>query len=163
MASDIIQSLEVKELIQRGAIISISAVDFIVGATGGWTKNNDGGIATLPASQTASTMIVPITIKNGATIVGFHIHGQLDAAGNTATLDASIREVTPVVTGCTNTSLGAITQVSKIADYLLNETHTLAIPTKTTNGKSHYMLITGTTAAATDLEINSIDIVYDSI
>lgn len=163
MAAEQIESLEVKELIQRGRTVIVSAVDFIVGATGGWVKNNDNGLAKLPASQTAATMIVPLSIPLNATITGILIHGQLDSAGNTATLDASIREVTPAVGGCSDASIGAITQVSKIADYLINESKALATPTKTTSGKSYYILVTGTTAAVTDLEVNAIEIIYDTL
>lgn len=163
MASDVIPSLEVKELIQRGRTVIVSAVDFIVGGTSGWVKNNNNGLAKLPASQTGSTMIVPLSIRLNATIVGFKIHGQIDSAGNTATLDASIREVTPAVGGCSDASLGAITQVSKTADYLLCESHTLATPTKTTSGNSYYMLVTGTTAAVTDIEVNAIEVIYDTL
>lgn len=163
MASEIFQSIEVSEIHQRGKSKIIPGNDNVAAATSGWVKNNNLGIAKLPASQTAATMTIPININVGYTLIGFKIHGQIDSAGNTATLDADLRKTTAAVGGTTDESLGAITQLSKTADYLINEEKTLATPNVTVSGSSYFILVTATTAATTDIEVNAVEILYDTI
>ena len=135
-----------------------------VGATStvGWALGggavDTGMLATLAASATADTLIIPIPdLKVGDTITSFTINGQIESGGNTATLDADLRAMTPVATGSTDASIGAITQISKTADYLVNDSKT-GLSETVTAGKGYYILITGTTAASTDIEITSISV-----
>jgi hypothetical protein len=133
-----------------------------VGATAGWVLGggavDTGLMATLPAAQTASTLVVPIPgIKVGDTITSFQVNGQIESGGNAATLDADLRKMTAVAAGSTDASVGAITQVSVTAD-----TKVAAAKTGLTEvaavDENFYVLLTGTTAAATDVELVNISI-----
>ena len=144
-----------RRAINNGA--KVGATSTVGWALGGGAADT-GLLATLAASATADTLVIPIpNLKVGDTITGFSIHGQLESAGNAATLDADLRAMTPVATGSTDASIGAITQVSKTADYLVNETKS-ALTETVTAGKGYYILVTGTTAAVTDLEITSVTV-----
>lgn len=160
MASDVFQSIEVKEIHRKGRVINITATHNVTGATSGWTKNNDTGTAKLPESQTASTMTIPLQLENGTVIKSYQLNGQVESAGNTATLDVDLREITPVAGGVTDASLGAATQLSATADAIVAIQKTITNAT-VTSPKSYYFLVTGTTAAATDFDINSLELTVD--
>lgn len=133
-----------------------------VGATAGWVNTgvNTGLMATLPESQTVSTLVVPVTgLPIGAVITAFSVRGQVESAGGAVTLDADMRKITAVVTGHTDASIGAITQVAVTADTLVTSSKTVTSST-VSNTQSFIVLITGTTAASTDIEINSITVTY---
>lgn len=135
-----------------------------IGATStvGWALGggaiNKGLLATLAQSATADTLVIPIPgLKVGDTITSFTIHGQLDSGGNAVTVDADLRAMTPVATGSTDASIGAITQISKTADYLINDSKT-GLTATVTSGLGYYILVTATTGATCDIEITSISV-----
>lgn len=143
-------------------IISIPAFTGVRGATSsvGWiVAASDKGLATLAASATADTLVIPIVgLGIGDTVTAFKITGQIDSAGNTATLDADLRKVTPAVAGTADASIGAITQVSVTADTLVASSKTLAAAEVIASGESLYLLVTGTTAGTTDIEVSSVEL-----
>ena len=128
-----------------------------VGATAGFTTNNNTGTVKCPASQTASTFVIPIPVQEGMTITGFNLSGQIESAGNTITVDADLRATTAAAGALTDASIGAITQISKTGDYLVNDGKASLTET-TTAGKSYYVLVTCTSAAATDLDLQSVEL-----
>lgn len=125
-----------------------------VGTTAGWTvgaANNLPYMGTVAASQTNSTLVVPVdNLKVGDTITGFKVAAQIESAGNTVTLDADLRAVTNVAAEPTDASVGAITQVSVTADTAVAASKTGLTEVVAAN-KSYYVLLTATTAASTDI------------
>lgn len=136
------------------------------GTTAGWVvaaADNLGKMATLPASQTGSTLVVPVTgLKVGDIITGFYITGSIQSAGNTATLTADLRKLTAAAAGATDSSVGSLAApVSVTANTILSSSnagktglaHTVAA------GESFYVLITSTTAASTTEEVQAVSII----
>ena len=175
MAGDVIQALEVKQLVvssggtfvnsgtthtRTGQIYHIAASRGRPGATasvGYVATGTDKPILTLAASATADTWVIPITwIHEGDIITKMGIHGQIESAGNGATIDYELRKMTAVASGSTDASVQTGTQISKTADYLVDDSTDLATPYTIICGDCLYMLVTCTTAAATDIELLSI-------
>lgn len=140
-----------------------------LGASGaGWVLGAADSVclATLPATQTAENIVIPITIplKVGWTITAFGLNGQIDSAGNTATLDADLRKHTEATAGYADASIGAITQISKTADYKIISTDgKSSLAEVVALDESFYILVTGTTAATTDIEIASVWVTVSEI
>ena len=151
---DKIQNLNVSGA-QVGTIV-FSASSGTAGATAGWV--NTAGYATLPASQTDSDFIIPITVNIGDTIESFKVMGQIDSAGNSVTFDAALWRNVPAVGGTASSSIGAITQVVVTADTLLASEKVLATPEVVASNESYYVYIEGTTAGTTDIEVVSIEV-----
>lgn len=139
-----------------------------VGTTAGWAvpaASDAAHVAALPQSQTASTLIIPITIplKVGYTITGWTINGQIDSGGNAATLDARLYKHTEATTGYANAAIGSgMTQLSKTADYKVVEGES-GLSEVVAADESYYLLVTGTTAATTDIEIAGITVTVSEI
>lgn len=129
-------------------------------ATVGWVvTGTDKGLATLAASATADTLVVPITGLNvGDKIIDYTVVGQIESAGNTATLDADLRKVTNAAAGGTDASIGSITQVSATADTAVSSSKTLATAEVVASGEVLYLLVTATTAASTDVELTGVEL-----
>lgn len=137
-----------------------------VGTTAGFVvdANNDLGLlATLPASQSASTLVIPISgLKVGDTITSFHLVGQIESAGGTVTVDADLRKLTAAAADVTDASIGAITQLSVIADTVMssaNTAKTLATAEVVAEGETFYILVTATTAGSTDIALQGVAVV----
>lgn len=133
-----------------------------IGATAGWTLGggavNAGLTATLPASQTASTLVIPIPgLKVGDTITAFSVVGQIESAGATATLDADLRKLTAAAADVVDASVGAITQVSVTADAIVSASKS-SLTEVVAADETFYVLLTGTTAALTDIALQGITI-----
>ena len=133
-----------------------------LGASGaGWVIGaaDSTSLATLPASQTDENMVIPITVplKVGTIITGFTINGQIESAGNTATLDASLRKMTAVDSDFTDAAVGAFTTLTKTADYKVVDGNSLLNETVAAD-ESFYILVEGTTAASTDIAIGGVTI-----
>lgn len=153
-------ALESGASVTRAVELLVSAALGRVGATAGWACPSahsgftNAAVAGLPASQTASTYIIPLTgLKVGDTITAFKVEAQIEAAGNTVTLDADLRKITNVAANATDASIGAITQVSVIADTKVESSKTLATPEVVAADEQYYVLITGTTGASTDVQL----------
>lgn len=132
-----------------------------VGAGAGWVvaaADNLPYVGTMAASQTAGTLILPVTgLHIGDTITAFKIVSQIESAGGIATLDADLRAVTNVAAEPTDASIGTITQVSVTAD-TASAAEKTGLTEIVTSGKSYYIKITGTTAAATDIILQHAEI-----
>lgn len=133
-----------------------------VGAVAGWTVGaaDDLFLATLSQlKQSSSTLIIPIGgLKIGDTITGFALTGQMDSAGNTVSVDADLRKMVSSAAGNTDSSVGAITQVSATADTALNSTTAgkTGLSEVIDEGDNYYVKITGITGATTDIEIQGL-------
>jgi hypothetical protein len=137
-----------------------------VGATAGWTVGgggvNTGLTATMAAGGTAATLVVPVTgLKVGDTITGFHLIGQIESAGNTATLDADLRKHTAAAADPADASVGAITQISVTADTAITSANSTkeSLTEVVAADETFYVLLTGTTAASTDIALQGIAVV----
>jgi len=129
-----------------------------VGATAGWVITGGTNIchATLPASQTSSTLVVPITgLEIGDTFTGLSIQGQVESAGNNVTLVLSVRKLTTAAGAVVDAELGTDNVGTLIADTLISSAN-LAVTGLTetlAEGETLYALLTGTTAASTDIDL----------
>jgi hypothetical protein len=126
-----------------------------VGGTAGWVlgaANDLPYVATMAASQTAGTLVIPIDgLKIGDTITGFRIVAQVESGGNAVTIDAVLRAVTNVAAEPTDAAIGTgMTQVSVTTDTAVSATKT-GLTETVTSGKSYYLLITATTLGSTDI------------
>lgn len=132
------------------------------GAGAGWTTAGNTGAALLPASQSAGTLVVPIsTLKVGDTIKALKVVAQIESAGGTVTLDADLRKLTNAAADPVDASIGAITQVSVIADTAVAATKTLTTPEVVAADETYYVLITGTTAGSTDIQLLGVTLTVD--
>jgi hypothetical protein len=148
--------------IQAGASITRPGIEKQVGnpakigGTAGWVVGAADDLpykATLPASKTGSTLVVPVDMLHvGDTITGFKVVAQIESAGGAATLDADLRAVTNVAADPTDASIGSITQVAVTEDTAVaaGKTDLMEIVSA---AKSYYVLLTGTTAALTDIAL----------
>lgn len=133
------------------------------GAGAGWVVavGDNISLVTCPASQTASTLVVPIVgLKVGQTISSFHLVGQIESAGGTVLVDADLRKMTAAAADVTDASVGAITQLSVTADTIMSATNTNKASLTEVVGadETFYVLITATTAGSTDIALQGVAI-----
>lgn len=128
---------------------------FKVGGTAGWDiTGDDVASALLPASQTGSTLVIPLDgLAVGDIITAFQIQAQIESAGGAVTLDAALYKTTNVAADPTETNLGAITQVAVTADTKSTASKTLTAAETVAADEQFYILVTGTTAASTDIQL----------
>lgn len=127
-----------------------------VGTTAGWTvaaANNLGTVATVAASQTSCTLVIPIEVKVGDTITGFSVYSSINSAGGTVTLDADLRKlVIAAGASATDSDIGSITQVSVTAATASTATKG-SLTQVVAAGETYYLLLTATTAGSTTIEL----------
>jgi len=137
-----------------------------VGGTSGWTvaAADDISLATVAASETAGTLVVPINIplKVGWTITAFSVVGQIESAGGTATLDADLRKHTAAAGDVADASVGAITQISVTADTAFDDEKT-GLAEVVAADETFYVLLTATTAASTDVALMGVTVTVTEI
>jgi hypothetical protein len=133
------------------------------GATAGWAVGggavNTGLLATLPASQTGSTLVVPVPgLKVGDTITGFHLIGQIESAGGAVTLDADLRKLTAAAADVADASINTMTQISVTADTAITSANSAVtgLTEVVAADETFYLLLTGTTAASTDIALQGV-------
>jgi len=131
------------------------------GATAGWviTGGTNIGHATLPASQTASTLVVPITgLEIGDTLTALSVQGQVESAGGNVTLVLSVRKLTNVAAANTDAELGTDNVGTLAADTVISSANLeVASLTETlVEGETLYALLTGTTAGSTDIDLTGL-------
>lgn len=139
-----------------------------VGATAGWVITGGTNIchATLPASQTNSTLVVPITNMGiGDTLTAVSVQGQVESAGGNVTLTMDVRKQTNAAADNTDASLGTdnvgtLTADTKITSAELGVTGLTEVLAA---DESLYVLLTGTTAASTDIDLTHIIITVTEI
>lgn len=131
------------------------------GTTAGWVvaAGNNTALVTCPASQTGSTLVVPVTgLKVGSIITAFHLIGQIESAGNAVTVDADLRKHTAAAGDVADASVGAITQLSVTADTIMSASNTEKAALSETVGadETFYVLITATTLGSTDIALQGV-------
>lgn len=132
-----------------------------VGATAGWVLTAiDNSKATLAASQTSSTLVIPITgLKVGDIITGYGLLGMINTnnTGNSVTINTALHSIQAISGSSTDTAISnATTSQVGNANFVFNSTSgnmsglsvTVAVDT------TYYILVTGTTAAATTAAIH---------
>lgn len=131
-----------------------------VGATAGWVITGGTNIAhaTLPASQTSSTLVVPIPCDIGDKITAVGVTGQVESAGNNVTLVLSVRKLTTAAADNTDAELGTDNVGTLTADTLLSSSNlgVTGLSEIVAEGETVYALLTGTTAASTDIDLTSL-------
>lgn len=137
------------------------------GATAGWVVAAATDIhrcATLPASHTNSTLVVPISgLQVGDIITNMFLMGQIESGGNTVTLDWALHKTTTATADIVDSSVQAGSQVTATADRTLTSTNctvALGTPDTVAAGEVFYALLTGTTAAATDIDFQGVGITF---
>jgi hypothetical protein len=129
-----------------------------VGATAGWvvTGSTNIGHATLPASQTNSTLVVPVEgLHQGDMITAWAVCGQVESAGNNVTLTGDLRKLTNAAADNTDASVSTDNVGTLTADTILSASNLGAgsLTEVVAADESFYILLTGTTAASTDIDI----------
>lgn len=149
------------DVVEAGQVMTVSA-GAKVGGTSGWVvgaANDLGTLATMPAGETAGTLVVPITgLEEGDTITGFSVLGQLESGGNAATLDADLRKLTAAAGDLTDASVASITQISETSDAIVNASKVLSSGEVVGADETFYVLLTGTTAASTDIALQAVKV-----
>lgn len=139
-----------------------------VGATSGAVvdaADNKNSLFRVPASQTASTVVIPLTgLKVGDIVTSFHLVGQIESAGGAVTVDAALRKQTAAAADNVDAAItgGSIVQLSVTADTIMSAANTApASMTAETLAadESLYLLVTVTTAASTDVDCLAVAVV----
>lgn len=138
-----------------------------VGATAGAVVNaadNKNSLFRVPAAQTASTVVIPLNyLKVGDIITSFHLVGQIESAGGAVTVDAQLRKQTAAAADLTDALVteGTMVQLSVTADTIMSSANTTKAITAETVGadETFYILVTVTTAAATDVDCQAAAVV----
>jgi hypothetical protein len=128
---------------------------FVVGAA------SNIALATVPASQTASTLVTPVQGLNvGDTITAFHAIGQIESAGGAVTVDVELRKQTSAAADVTDASVASMTQISVVADTAVKKSayEKVGLGEVVVAGDNYYFLTTVTTAASTDVGIQAFGI-----
>lgn len=136
-----------------------------VGATAGWVVgagDNLAKLATLPAAQTGSTLVVPISgLKVGSTITGFSLTGSLQSGGNAVSITADLRALTAVAAGATDASIGAMAApLSVVANTVVSSANAskTGLAEVVAAGKTYYVLVTATSGAACTEELQAVNV-----
>lgn len=152
-------------VVRPSQVLIISAAGHAkVGATAGAVvaAADNKALVTVPASQTASTIVVPIpALKVGQTITAFSLIGQIESAGNHVTVDADLRKMTAAAADVSDASVGAITQLDVVADTIMSASNTAkaSLTEVVAADETFYVLITITTAASTDVALQGVRLV----
>jgi len=136
-------------------------------ATVGWDSEPSGvdiaELATLAASATADTLVVPINgLQIGDQITAFSVNGQIESGGNTVTIDAQLNSNTITAAANVAATIGSgITQISKTADAVFASSET-GLTTTVAIGLAYFLIITATTAASTDIVLTSVTVTVNT-
>lgn len=154
---------QVQILMATRVIARIFALAAKVGTTAGWVvnaANNLGKLATIPASQANSTLVIPLDgFKVGDTITAWALNGSLQSAGANVTIIGDLRCLTANAAGATDASIGVMAAaLTVVANTVLSAANAgkVAIGHVVAVGETFYLLVTATTAAATTEEIQSV-------
>jgi hypothetical protein len=156
-------TLESGAILEKARTFVFSAGFGKVGATAGFAIPSahsgftNSAIAGCPAGQTGATLVIPLGgFKSGDIITGFRVCGQVESAGNTASIAATLMKSTNVAAGdIAISTLGTITPISATADAVISSAVGDLSETVDVNA-SYYVLVTVTTAASTDVQISHV-------
>lgn len=152
---------------RTGRQVFVPAGDAVAGATAGWVVTGaDDGLARLPASQTNSTLVVPLKgLHVGDTVTGVSVIGQVESAGANVSFTLDVRKSTAAAADFTDASLDTAASGTLTAQTLITSAGTEVAVTGLTEvlaeGESLYALITGTTAALTDIAVSGLLVTYN--
>lgn len=141
-----------------------AAIDSKVGGTAGWVvaAANNIALATLPAGVTGGRLVIPVRGLNvGDIINSFYAVGQVESAGNTASITVELRKHTAAADDVADASVDTTDAVSFTADAIMSSSNvakTLSAPETVGADESFYFLVSGTTAASTDIALQGIGI-----
>ena len=158
--ADVQDYIKVKELAVASETYHFPANMGKAGATAGWVSNDDRGVITVPASGTNDTWTIPLYLHQSDIIKSFKVSGQIESGSNTVILDADLRATTAAASDLTDASIGAINQISKTADYLINDEKT-GLSHTVISGNSYYILIKSTTGASTDIALQGVEVTVE--
>lgn len=138
-----------------------------VGTTAGFVvaaANNLGKMATLPAGQAGSTLVVPLggLLKIGDTITAWYVNGSLQSGGNHTTFLGDLRSLTAAAAGAVDASIGVMAAaLDVVANTIMSVANTgkTAVNHVVADGESFYLLITSTTNAACTQELQNVVLV----
>lgn len=154
----------------RTGQVSLHQVGAKAGATAGFVVNaadDLGMLATLPAAQTGSTLVVPISgLKVGQTITAFAVNGSLQSGGNANSLTADLRKLTAAAAGAVDSSVGAMAApLSVTADTVVSSANAgkTGLAEVVAEDESYYLLITSTTGAACTQGIQNVAITVTEV
>jgi hypothetical protein len=139
------------------------------GATAGWVVTGaDDGLARIPASQTASTLVIPIPgLHIGDKLTGISGVGQVESGGNNATLVMSVRKATAVAADFTDAEIGTGNVGTLTADTLISSAGTplavTGLAEVLAEGEHLYALLTSTTGVAVDIALAGLIVTYDQV
>jgi hypothetical protein len=140
------------------------------GTTAGWVVNvgDNKSLATIPASQTSSTLVLPVSIplKVGNVITGFSVIGQIESAGNAATLACDLRKHTAAAADVADASVSGLeVNVSVTADAIISSTNASKKGLTEIIGEDEtfYFLITSTTGASTDIALQGVTLTISEL
>jgi len=141
-----------------------AAVGSKVGGTAGWVvaAASNISLATLPAGVTAGKLVIPVTGLNvGDIINSFYAVGQVESAGNTASITVELRKHTAAADDVADASVDTTGAVSFTADAIMSSSNvakTLSAAETVGADESFYFLVSGTTASSTDIALQGIGI-----
>jgi hypothetical protein len=134
-------------------------LDGKAGATAGWVVRAGADLwqSTLPASQTSSTLVIPLTgLHVGDIITKVNLVGQVESAGGAVQINVELRKLTAAAADVSDATVSDITRMASItADTILSASNSATGTLNETVGadETFYVLITATTAASTDIAL----------
>jgi hypothetical protein len=129
-----------------------------IGAGAGWTVANDNGLLSMAASQTSGTASIPITgLAVGDTITGVRYRG---GKGNTGalTLVVALKSLVSASGAITCANVQTLTGDTTSAAHAVDVDTPLTTALKIADKYSYFILLTGTTAASSTIDITSIEV-----
>lgn len=131
------------------------------GATSGFVvaAADNKALVTCPASQTASTLVIPVPeLRVGDKIKGFYSVGQLESVGGTVTFDAQLRVMKAIISGASDSLVGAMTQLSVTAETILSKDNTIleGLDQMVAADENYYFLITVTTGSSCSVTLQGV-------
>ena len=141
-----------KSVLKSNHGVAVTATGWVIQADGSWL---------LDQNLSAKQMIIPISgLVAGDVITGFRIIGSIGAkAGGTTTLDADLRRNLKGAGSITDASVGAITQITAVADAALDTEKEISNH-EVADDYFYYVSITGTTLnnAENDIFVTGIEV-----
>jgi hypothetical protein len=147
----------------RQIIVPLAGRAKLGGSGAGWVIDGDNALplVTLPASQTSEVLLVPIEgLEVGDIVTAVGVNGQVESAGGNVTLALDVRKVTTAAADITDASIGTDNVGTLTADTILSDANlgvTGLTETMAAN-ESLYVTLTGTTAASTDIALQSLTV-----
>ncbi len=140
------------------------------GTGAGWVvaAANNTSLVTLPASSTASTLVLPVLLplKVGSVITGFSVIGQIESAGGAVTLSCELRKHTAAAADVADATVGGLAaNVSVTADAILSATNAskTGLAEVVAADETFYFLITASTAGSTDIALQGVTITISEL